>query len=210
MEVRTYLLGNPYASDAMIVQATGASLATITKVRSKMVQDGIIPKPLMDRTSAPVKGEPTTKLSTEDADALLTRIATEARGESGEPLTTEESLSILATLARGAKADGNNKLAIDATLAFHRLQDRTVATQLGPPPPLTDEDKISRMTSLCDVVGPVILAKATHRALSAEDLVAFSEELSRLTATQPRPTPGASVEATHSSHEGTPPYAPQT
>lgn len=208
-----YLLANPYASTEMICDATRVNPATVTRIRKDLVKRGLIRASIHDWSSPEGRSakslEPEgAKIDTEGVEKVLAKLE-ELRTPTGDPLTTEESLQLLSSLARAANTDGNSKLAIDATMAFHRLQDRTTAVQLGPPPPLTDEDKITRMTHLVDVVGPVILASATFRALSAEDLCAFEEELGRLKATHPLPIDGATVQAAPSSPEGTSPYAPQ-
>lgn len=174
-QAEEYFIANPYAPNTDCMKAIGCSLRTATQGRKRGVKKGLIPPSYYDRTT---EIEP---LTTEGAEKLQEELA-KMRGEGGDPLTTEEKLNLLSKFARHASLEGDTKRATDAIMAHTNLEARTTKLSLGPPPPLTRDDKVRWMKLVVDVVGPSILAESIIGTL---DLTVFEEELGRLKATHP-------------------------
>jgi hypothetical protein len=191
---KEYLRINPSASNAKVVEDLSVSLATVSAARSFLVQTGQISRSFYDRSSPalepPAEPAPGPIVVTGVDDLEKTFAAREAvadasHGGAGEPLTPEEQRQRLSNLARQASLTGNFQLEIAAIQALARLDAQIGARdRLGPGPPLTDEDKIHRLSLLIEACGKRITRKAWRKAfgveLTAENQASASENPSSL------------------------------
>ena len=194
LRARQYLLDHPHDSNQEVAEAIRVGLRTVSYARSHLIKEGIVPPTYFDRTikhraiqvADRVKADPDSKLNQfidPPINPLIEKVTSHHRVGK---LTTEESLDMLADFARHARDDGNFPLAKDAIVAYNRIEATSTETQLGPPPPQTDKDKVSRTTSILDVVGPTIAAHAAVGAfITNEDRDSFEEEFARQSVTHP-------------------------
>lgn len=78
-----------------------------------------------------------------------------------EPLTPEASLRILSLVARSSP-NANAQVAAIRALETLRVQLLTPA-KLGPPDPMTEDEKIAEVAAIIEAVGPSIVRKALDR-----------------------------------------------
>jgi hypothetical protein len=186
--IEEYLLTHPNSTNPETAAYFGCSERTITRVRQAAIKKGFLTPSYFDRVS----DEPP-PVTTEGAE-VLRRELEKMRGVSGEPLTDTESLQMLANLARDAAANRQGGMLRDAILAHKKISSDTDQKHLGPPPPLTDEDKIQRTADILDVVGPILAALAHLRQPDPSFANAFAEELHRLQSTQHSVPPQAPMQ----------------
>ena len=184
------LLDHPTYTNQEVADDAKCSIRTVNYARTKLVKEGIVPASYFDRSIAtrtlnltsPTRTAPPTAPPVTDSDTSLEPVAPTGDHD----LTIDESLSMLAGFAKSAEREGNYPLAKDAVLAHRKLKDAFTSVELGPPPPQTDEDKVSRTTNILDVVGPTLTATAICQAfILVEDRKAFEEEFSRQSVTHP-------------------------
>ncbi len=175
--IEEYLLTHENASNATVAAYFGISERTVSSVRATARTKGLLKPSYYDHSSEPVEA-----FTTEGAEVIAKELQ-KLRGMHNEPLTDEEMLSILAGSVRKSAAEGNIAATRDSILAYKKIETGTHVEKLGPGPPLTDEDLITRTSDILDVVGPSIAVAAISRQLP-EFLTPFSEEFGRLQATQ--------------------------
>lgn len=191
-QAKEYLRINPSATNAQVVEALNVSIGTVSAARSFLVQTGVIQRSFYDRSSPMIEGElpedtaPGPILATSGVAELEKEIAARQKvadtvvNGSGVPLTAEEQRQRLSTVARNAAITGNFQLEIAAIQALARLDAQIGARdRLGPGPPLTDDDKIHRLSLLLEAVGKRIARKAWERVWneqSAQDQTQNSDE----------------------------------
>lgn len=175
-QAKEYLRINPSASNQQVVEALNVSIATVSAARSFLVQTGVISRSFYDRSSPTIEGElpdessPGPILATSGVSDLEQEMAARAAVEAatltntGLPLTAEEQRQRLSTVARNAAITGNYQLEIAAIQALARLDAQIGARdRLGPGPPLTDEDKVHRLSLLIEACGKRITRKAWEK-----------------------------------------------
>lgn len=180
-QAKEYLRINPTASNQQVVEALNVSIGTVSAARSFLVQTGVIQRSFFDRSSPVIEGElpedsPSGPvLATSSVGDLEKEMAARAAvdaatmNNSGLPLTAEEQRQRLSTVARNAAATGNYQLEIAAIQALARLDAQIGARdRLGPGPPLTDDDKIHRLSLLLEAVGKRTARKAWERAFNEQ------------------------------------------
>lgn len=176
-QAKEYLRINPSATNQQVVEALNVSIGTVSAARSFLVQTGVIQRSFYDRSSPQIEGElpedvlPGPTLATSGVSDLEKEMAARAAVEkvtlndTGLPLTAEEQRQRLSTVARNAAITGNFQLEIAAIQALARLDAQIGARdRLGPGPPLTDDDKIHRLSLLLEAVGKRLARKAWERA----------------------------------------------
>jgi hypothetical protein len=200
LRARMALLDHPDFTDQEIADHAKCGLRTVAYAKQKLIREGHVPVSYFDRTTKTrtlkmterLLADPTSKLSLSVAsndtssEHVSPEVAEIKTAQQSGTLTIEESLERYTKFARDAEAEGNFSLSKDATKAYHELEARSSETILGPPPPQTDEEKVSRTTNILDVVGPALTATAICQAfILIEDRAAFEEEFSRQSVTHP-------------------------
>jgi len=177
-QAKEYLRINPSATNSQVVEALNVSIGTVSAARSFLVQTGVIQRSFYDRSSPQIEGElpedyiPGPVLATSGVSDLEKEMAARAAVEAatqnnGLPLTAEEQRQRLSTVARNAAITGNFQLEIAAIQALARLDAQIGARdRLGPGPPLTDDDKIHRLSLILQAVGKRIARKAWERTFN--------------------------------------------
>lgn len=186
------LLDHPDYTDREVADTAKCGLRTVGYAKANLIAEGHVKASYFDRTikNRTVKmterllEDPTSKLSQSHTNSDTFPVSkTEFQDHD---LTIEESLSMLAGFAKSAEREGNFPLAKDAVMAHRKLKDAFTTTELGPPPPQTDEEKVARTTIILDVVGPTLVATAICQAFNLiEDRAAFEEEFARQSVTHP-------------------------
>lgn len=177
-----------------IAAMIGVGHNTVNRARAELVEEGLLEKHKHNRpalrTNIIVPPAPLTP----EVEEVVSKQA------SGR-LTVDESLDMLTSFARRGDAEGNLTLSRDAIKEFHKLESQATETILGPPDPLTDEDKIERAWPILDVLGPTLAAHAAVQAFPlTEDRAAFEEEYARQSAThKPRTEQRADISGITSS-----------
>lgn len=186
--IEEYLLTHPNVTNAEGAAYFGCSERTITRVRQAAIKKGFLTPSYYDHIT-----EEPPPVTTEGAETLRRELE-KMRGVGGEPLTDAEALQMLANLARDAAANRQGSMLRDAILAHKKISSDTTQQHLGPPPPLTDEDKVQRTADILDVVGPLLAAAAHLRQPDPSFANAFAEEFHRLQSTQHSVPPQAPCE----------------
>jgi len=200
LRARMILLDHPDYTNQEVADDAKCGIRTVNYARAQLIKEGIVPASYFDRTTKARtlkvtdrrRADPNSKLSLSVAsndtssEPVSPEVAEVKTAQQSGTLTIEESLERYTKFARDAEAEGNFSLSKDATKAYHELEARSSETILGPPPPQTDEEKVSRTTNILDVVGPTLTATAICQAfILVEDRKAFEEEFSRQSVTHP-------------------------
>ncbi len=201
LRARQYLLDHPLATTEEVSNAMLVGSRTVSYARSFLIRKGIVPPTYFDRSvearSIPVEERASTDqnsqlnqylatLNTETSPSISEEVGKVLTSQQNGKLTTAESLDMLAEFARIARKEGNFPLAKDAIVAYNKIEQGTTEAQLGPPPPQTDTQKVTRITHLLDVVGPTVAAHGICQAfVTIEDRRSFEEEFARQSVTHP-------------------------
>lgn len=134
-----------------IAEAIPCSVNTVMKYQRTMVNSGEIPAPagMQSKHVAELTVEP----GAPDLDDLLSR-AKETR-----ILTPEEEMRLLSAIITDSRVAPQYQVQASRQLASLR-QLYAPKESLGPPPPMTEEEQITRLGALLDAVGPDIAGKA--------------------------------------------------
>lgn len=139
-----------------IAEAVPCSINTVMKYQRQLVKSGEIPPPAhvkhkhVSEIVDPDPGLP-------DMDDLL------ERAKSTRILTPDEEMRLLSAIMTDSRVAPQYQVQASRQLAALR-QTYAPKESLGPPPPLTEAEQISRLGALMDAVGPDISGKALSHA----------------------------------------------
>lgn len=190
LRARAVLIDHPYYTVEEVAEEAKCGIRTVSYQKSNLIREGIVDPAYFDHSPKARTLDLTRRRGLDTSIPLGTPESPEIENvvteqEAGR-LTTEESLDMLADFARKARDSRNFPLAKDAIVAYNKIESGTIETQLGPPPPQTDPEKVSRTTHILDVVGPTVAAKAVCQAFTQEmDRRSFEEEFARQSVTHP-------------------------
>ena len=164
---RTYILSNPTAGNVEVVKVTGVSTRTASSVRSELRAEGLISETVFGDWRTPKPRETGTSpegVIVQGTSELLAR-AEQAQSVAGHEFSTEEQLALCRRLANDPREGSQVRLA--ALTVYNKIQSQLGnREELGPGKPLTDEDRIVRLSLLCQAVGFQTAVKAFERAFA--------------------------------------------
>lgn len=152
-------------TDEDIAHRMGVSRATIAKYKVAFLkqQPELAPILLGKRLAAADVAEITQSSDPLAVAQALTQAATQAPPaliQAGEGLTIPQMLTVLADLAQ----NGGQPYRVQAIKALADLQAAyKPEAHLGPPPPLTDEERVVRLSRILDCCTPKVIAAALER-----------------------------------------------
>lgn len=198
-QAKRYLLENPHTSNEGVVKALKVSPRLVSMARSALRRDGRIPKAPGDRSwsaRTPAAVLAPQIPSVQDAESLvvqgtaeLLKKAQEAEKKAGHEFSVEEQLQLCRQFANDPNEVAQVRLA--ALTVYNKIKaDIGARDQLGPGKPLTEEDRVSRLSLLCAAVGLRIAVAAFERAFGKKE-----ETKEEPTPTLPDPSPNAEENA---------------
>jgi len=180
LAVERFLLLNPRHRNEDVVKACQVSMRLVTSVRAVLRTEGRVPPSFGDWTSTagPPKATPrpaTPAAPDDDPEALiasgtaeLLTKAANAEAEAGHEFSIEEQLRLCRRFANSRVESPQVRLA--ALAMYNKIKSELGARdQLGPGRPLTDDDRITRLSLLCEAVGLRIASFAFERAFGRKE-----------------------------------------
>lgn len=177
--VKEYILLNRGANNGQVMHATHVSMPTVTRARRELIQDGLVQPSRFDHTRRQPTFPDIIDVDTplDPNDALKKRLEDFA-GHSGEPHSPTEMRRRVSTIAREAALAQNPQLELAAIQNLARLDAQMGdKNALGPGPPLSRDDRISRLSVLLDVCGPSLVAESAGIAFKLDELTTLQAHL---------------------------------
>lgn len=140
-----------------LAQDLGVSVQTIYTLVSRLRRQGRLAATTRQSVGSIPPQPPPSLPGSELARQAILQQALDATA----PLNRTERIKRLSQLARGPR----DAITIQAIKALEDM-DQRAATQIGPPPPLTDHEKTERLARLMLMVGPEITEQAKLLAFS--------------------------------------------
>lgn len=161
---RRVVLERPTATLEAQAKLSGTSISTVRKARAELIEEGLL-SPSYRAPLFPPKSTPETT-----GDKLIKSLPSEEIGKLLEDydgsLTPQDMRKILHGIAATADNPANR---IQAIIAIARLDAQEGKRDtLGPGPPLTDDDKVHRLSLLLEACGKTLAREAWGKAFKPD------------------------------------------
>jgi len=185
---KAFIIANPLATNAQIIKATGCSPSIPSMARNELRAAGFHVRAAYDQTTPGIPGTPgqfmgslpqappheasapePEKVPMRGTAEIMDLLDEEATKHVGE-MTLEWQRKFLTQVSRDKNEPVQLRMA--AMAAYNKLAESTSERDaLGPGKPLTDKDRITRLSLLMKACGPTLVLKAYEEAfnVSAEE-----------------------------------------
>lgn len=166
-----YFFKHPYATNVEAAKACAVSLRTATLSRQKAVASGLIKASFYDHMPK-IPKLPTSDTSTDESIEVkgteeLLRLAEEESRKQGKEWTTVDQLEFMWKIAHDPTEGTQIRMA--AVSQYNKIKtDVGARDALGPGKPLTEEDKVIRLSLLMQACGKQTVNKALEHAFGKE------------------------------------------
>lgn len=135
---------------------------TLARRRSQLVKTGVLaPKLKEPTTEPPLRQESATTRAPDALESIL------EKASSGNIIGAEESMRILSIILADPNIPSHYRVQASKHLNDLRTQ-HAPKDALGPPPPMTDAERLERITALMDCVGESICRRAMETLWSSQ------------------------------------------